>query len=88
MNLRSLVCEPPFARTLDLLKDSELRYRPVRLLVAPYHNRQVAVLRPEDWTHWLHLSKPEAELLRPLPQGALDVETVRPPSDKANGTLL
>jgi putative SOS response-associated peptidase YedK len=55
--------------------------------VAPYHNRQVAVLRPEDWAHWLHLSKPEAELLQPLPAGALAVETVRPPSDK-EGTLL
>jgi putative SOS response-associated peptidase YedK len=45
--------------------------------VAPYHNRQVVVLRPEDWSAWLHLTKTEAELLRPLPQGSLDVETVR-----------
>jgi putative SOS response-associated peptidase YedK len=44
--------------------------------VAPYHNRQVVVLRPEDWAAWIHLTKTEAELLRPLPQGALEV-TVR-----------
>jgi putative SOS response-associated peptidase YedK len=49
--------------------------------VEPYHNRQVAVLRPEDWTVWLYLTKPEAELLRPLPEGSLDVETVRKGSD-------
>ncbi|AXV14364.1 DUF159 family protein [Neorhizobium sp. SOG26] len=46
--------------------------------VAPIHNRQVVVLKPEDWRHWLHLSKPEAELLRPLPAGSLAVEQVRP----------
>lgn len=45
--------------------------------VAPIHNRQVVVLRPENWTAWLVLSKPEAELLRPLPAGSLSVETVR-----------
>jgi putative SOS response-associated peptidase YedK len=45
--------------------------------VAPYHNRQVVVLRPEDWSAWIQLSKSEAELLRPLPQGSLDVATVR-----------
>ena len=49
--------------------------------VAPYHDRQVAVLPPEDWAAWLYLSKPEAELLRPLPEGSLEVETVRKGSD-------
>ncbi|MHA6687329.1 SOS response-associated peptidase [Mesorhizobium sp. A556] len=49
--------------------------------VRPYHNRQVVVLRPEDWASWIHLTKPEAELLRPLPAGSLDVQTVRPGSD-------
>jgi len=47
--------------------------------VAPYHGRQIVVLRPEDWPHWIHLSKPEAALLQPLPAGALAVETVRRP---------
>jgi putative SOS response-associated peptidase YedK len=45
--------------------------------VAPYHNRQVVVLRPEDWAAWLYLTKTEAELLRALPESALEVTTVR-----------
>jgi putative SOS response-associated peptidase YedK len=49
--------------------------------VAPYHDRQVAVLRPGDWAAWLYLMKPEAELLRPLPKGSLEVKTVREGSD-------
>jgi putative SOS response-associated peptidase YedK len=49
--------------------------------VKPFHNRQVVVLRPENWLAWLHLTKPEAELLRPLPPGPLAQETVRPASD-------
>lgn len=46
--------------------------------IAPYHDRQVCVIHPEDWAHWLFLTKPEAELLKPLPAGSLDVVTVRP----------
>lgn len=46
--------------------------------IAPYHDRQVCVILPEDWAHWLFLTKPEAELLKPLPAGSLDVVTVRP----------
>ncbi|MBS4004216.1 MAG: SOS response-associated peptidase family protein [Afipia sp.] len=49
--------------------------------IAPYHNRQVVILKPEDWSAWLHLSKPEAELLQPLPAGSLDVAMVRAGSD-------
>jgi putative SOS response-associated peptidase YedK len=45
--------------------------------VAPIHNRQVVVLLPENWRHWLELSKPEIELLQPLPEGTLRVEVVR-----------
>lgn len=45
--------------------------------IAPYHDRQVCVLAPQDWAHWLFLSRPQDELLRPLPAGTLDVETVR-----------
>ena len=48
--------------------------------VEPYHDRQVVVLRPEDWAAWLFLTKPEEELLKPLPAGSLEVETVRPES--------
>ena len=49
--------------------------------VEPYHPRQVVVLRPEHWAAWIYLTKPERELLRPLPQGSLDVETAREGSD-------
>ncbi len=48
--------------------------------IAPYHDRQVVVLRPADWAHWLFLTKPEEELLKPLLAGSLKVETVRPES--------
>jgi putative SOS response-associated peptidase YedK len=46
--------------------------------VAPIHDRQIAVLRPDDWEAWLTLSKPEGDLLRSLPAGTLTVEMVRP----------
>jgi putative SOS response-associated peptidase YedK len=49
--------------------------------VAPYHDRQVAVLQPRDWEAWTALTAPEGELLKPLPAGSLAVETVRPASD-------
>ena len=49
--------------------------------IAPYHDRQVVVLRPEDWAAWLFLTRPESELLKPLPAGSLSVETVRGPAE-------
>jgi putative SOS response-associated peptidase YedK len=49
--------------------------------IKPYHDRQVVVLRPADWAHWLFLTRSEEELLKPLPAGSLNVETVRPASD-------
>jgi putative SOS response-associated peptidase YedK len=45
--------------------------------IAPYHDRQICVLRPDEWGDWLYLTKAETELLRPLPAGSLLVETVR-----------
>ena len=45
--------------------------------VAPYHDRQVVVLQPENWAAWLRLTKSQGELLRPLPVGSLVAETVR-----------
>jgi putative SOS response-associated peptidase YedK len=45
--------------------------------VAPIHNRQMVVLDRSDWLPWLELTRPEAELLRPLPAGSLTVEQVR-----------
>ena len=52
--------------------------------VSAYHDRQVVVLSPEDWAHWIHLSKSEAELLKPGHAGSLAVETVRRPENKKN----
>jgi putative SOS response-associated peptidase YedK len=45
--------------------------------VAPIHNRQMVVLDRSDWRSWLDLSRPEVELLRPLPAGRLSVKQVR-----------
>jgi putative SOS response-associated peptidase YedK len=45
--------------------------------VAPIHDRQMIVLERDDWAKWLDLTKPQAELLRALPAGALRVEQVR-----------
>jgi putative SOS response-associated peptidase YedK len=42
--------------------------------VAPYHNRQVAVLPPDEWKAWLDPQVPAAELLQPLPTGMLHVQ--------------
>jgi putative SOS response-associated peptidase YedK len=49
--------------------------------VEPYHNRQVVVLWPQDWASWIYLTRSERDLLKPLPAGSLDVETVREGSD-------
>jgi putative SOS response-associated peptidase YedK len=45
--------------------------------VAPIHDRQMAILERDEWLAWLDLTRPENELLRPLPAGSLDVEQVR-----------
>jgi putative SOS response-associated peptidase YedK len=42
--------------------------------VAPYHNRQVAVLAHERWRAWLDGSGSARDLLGPCPPGALKVE--------------
>ena len=42
--------------------------------VAPYHNRQIAVLPPASWKAWLDHSVPAADLIQPLPAGTLRVE--------------
>jgi putative SOS response-associated peptidase YedK len=44
--------------------------------IAPYHNRQVALLAPADFAAWLDVAVPAGELLRPLPGGSLAVEQV------------
>jgi putative SOS response-associated peptidase YedK len=44
--------------------------------VAPYHNRQIAVLDRSDWGRWLDPAVPAAEVLRPLPAGTFEVEQI------------
>lgn len=45
--------------------------------IAPYHDRQVVVLAPHDFTRWLDPATPAAALCRPLPPGSLSVTQVR-----------
>ena len=42
--------------------------------VAPYHNRQVAVLPRSEWRSWLNPEVPAKDLIGPAPAGALRVE--------------
>ena len=42
--------------------------------VAPFSDRQLAVLRRARRLEWLDLTRPEHELLRPLPRGTFCVE--------------
>lgn len=44
---------------------------------APYHNRQIVLLKPEQWSAWLNPLVPAVELCTPLPAGSLSVEQVR-----------
>jgi len=41
--------------------------------IAPYHNRQVAVLPMAKWRSWLDYSAPATDLLRPAVAGSLQV---------------
>ena len=45
--------------------------------IAPYHDRQIVVLPRDQGLDWLNLARPEAEILRPLPEGSLTHEQVR-----------
>jgi len=42
--------------------------------VAPYHSRQVVLLRPMHWARWLDPAAEVGDLLQPLPNGSLKVE--------------
>jgi len=44
--------------------------------VAPYHQRQVAVLAPESWSAWLDGRVSVRELLGPCPAGSIEVAKV------------
>lgn len=45
--------------------------------IAPYHDRQIVLLTPPDYAHWLDGSVPAAALCRPLAAGTLDVHQIR-----------
>ena len=42
--------------------------------IAPFHNRQVAVLPQQSWRAWLDPSVPAGDLLKPLAAGSLKVQ--------------
>ena len=44
--------------------------------IAPYHNRQIAILDRADWAAWLDHSISAKAILKPLPAGSLAVEQV------------
>jgi putative SOS response-associated peptidase YedK len=44
--------------------------------VAPYHNRQIAVIDRSEWARWLDPAVPAGELLKPLPAGSLEVQQI------------
>jgi putative SOS response-associated peptidase YedK len=46
--------------------------------VAPIHDRQMVILNRFDWSAWLAMTHPEAELLQPLPAGSLQAQQIRP----------
>ncbi len=44
--------------------------------IAPYHDRQIAILDRADWAAWLDHSISAKAILKPLPAGSLAVEQV------------
>ena len=44
--------------------------------IAPYHDRQIAILDRADWAAWLDPSISAKAILKPLPAGSLAVEQV------------
>jgi len=44
--------------------------------IAPYHDRQIAILDRADWAAWLDASTSAKAILKPLTEGSLGVEQV------------
>jgi putative SOS response-associated peptidase YedK len=44
--------------------------------IAPYHDREIAILTREDWRVWLDPSVSAKSILKSLPAGSLTVEQV------------
>ncbi len=47
--------------------------------VAPYHDRQIVLLAPDEGIGWLDLTRPQADILKPVGKGTLTVKQVYPP---------
>ncbi len=45
--------------------------------IEPIHDRQIVILRPEQFGTWLSFDRGAVDLLQPLPAGSLSVEMVR-----------
>ncbi len=45
--------------------------------IEPIHDRQIVILRPEQFGTWLSFERGAGDLLQPLPAGSLSVERVR-----------
>lgn len=56
--------------------------------VRPFHDRQIAILRPAEWGAWLYLTGLEADLIRPLPASSLKVELVRAGAEEPGAELM
>jgi len=41
--------------------------------IAPYKDRHVAVVRPEDWYDWLMETRPPLDILQPFPPGSFRI---------------
>ena len=44
--------------------------------IAPYHDRQIAILDRTDWATWLDPAVSSRTILKPIPTGSLVVEQV------------
>jgi putative SOS response-associated peptidase YedK len=45
--------------------------------IAPYHDRQICLLKPDEGIDWLTLSRPQLELLKPPPAATLEHRQTR-----------
>ena len=54
--------------------------------IAPYKDRHVAVLRPEDWFNWLMETKAKDQMLHPFPMDSFEI--IGAPKQKAVGALF
>ena len=68
----------PFLGVAGLVRDDRftLLTCPPGADIAPYHDRQIAILPREHWAQWLDASRP-APPIAPAPQGTLQVVQIR-----------